>query len=405
MKRIRHHCKKKHLNVAMLGSFPPLRGISSYCYELATSVAGDGCQVEFISFKSMYPRFLYPGGDLEDDESFPTVSGNCLSVRRNLVWYNPVGWLLEGMKSKAALLHAQWWSLPLAPIYFCLCTLFKIRRKAVVFTVHNVLSHERSALFFYLSRFLFALGDHFIVHSELNRQQLIAYYGIPENAISLIPHGPLDFQVNACADKSSARAELGFSSDHKIVLLFGAIRPYKGIDTAIEAFALLKKQHPSARLLIAGKPWQCWDDYETMIKRHGIEENVVACLGYIPSAEVHRYFCAADLVILPYHHFDSQSGVGGTAVAFRKPLIVTRVGGLPDLVLENHAIIPPVDPSALADAITKCLNHPTRLMKMAEHADIVAQRLSWSGIAKRTRTVYESLIERIRLRLKPEPID
>jgi hypothetical protein len=151
------------MNVAMLGSFPPLRGISSYCFELATSVAGDACRVEFISFKKMYPAFLYPGRDLKDDHTFPPVRNRHLQVKRNIAWYNPVGWILAGLKSRASLLHAQWWSLPLAPVYLCLCIIFKIRRKPIVFTIHNVLPHERSPFFYCLSRLLFSLGDHFIV--------------------------------------------------------------------------------------------------------------------------------------------------------------------------------------------------------------------------------------------------
>jgi glycosyltransferase involved in cell wall biosynthesis len=198
------------MNVAMLGSFPPLRGISSYCFELARSVAGDACQVEFISFKKMYPAFLYPGRDLKDDDTFPPVDNRHLRVKRNIAWYNPLGWISEGLKSRAALLHAQWWSLPLAPVYLCLCIIFKIRRKPVVFTVHNVLPHEHSPLFFNLSRLLFALGDHFIVHSRLNRQQLVEFYGISYDDVSLIPHGPLDLQINAQADREPYPRGTGF---------------------------------------------------------------------------------------------------------------------------------------------------------------------------------------------------
>lgn len=380
------------MKIAMLGSFPPLRGISSYCFELATAVAGDTCHVDFLSFKTMYPKFLYPGRDLADDHTFPTVQRKDLQVNRNLTWYNPIGWILEGWKNQASLLHAQWWSLPLAPIYLCLSIVFKIRQKPIVFTVHNVLPHECSPLFFHLSRLLFALGDHFIVHSKLNRQQLIDFYGIAPNSVSLIPHGPLDFQVNICADKNKIRSELGFTGDNKIILLFGAIRPYKGIDTAITAFGRVIADIPEARLFIVGKLWQCWKPYKAMIKQLGIEKHVTACLEYIPSGEVHRYFCAADLVILPYHKFDSQSGVGGTAISFRKPLIVTQVGGLPDLVLDPNAIVPPSDPEALADAILRCINNPARSMKMAKDAETIAEIFSWTAIAKRTIDIYENLM-------------
>lgn len=378
----------------MLGSFPPLRGISSYCYELSKSIAGKNCRVEFISFKSMYPAFLYPGKDLKDDNTFPSADNPYLHVKRKIAWYNPLGWISGALESNGMLLHAQWWSPPLAPIYFCICLLFRIKRKPVVFTVHNVFPHERSLFFSQVSRFLFLLGNHFIVHSAINRKQLMDYYEIPSAKISLIPHGPLDLQVNAYADRDKIRSELGFNKDHKVVLLFGAIRPYKGIDTAITAFARVKKQIPAARLLIVGKLWQDWTPYDAMIRKCGIEKQVVTRLDYIPSADVHRYFCAADLVVLPYRHFDSQSGVGGTAVSFRKPLIVTQVGGLPELLIDTGAVVPPGDPNALAQAIYGCLNDPERLLKLSKDAEIVAQRLSWDSIAEKTVSIYEKLLRR-----------
>jgi glycosyltransferase involved in cell wall biosynthesis len=197
---------------------------------------------------------------------------------------------------------------------------------------------------------------------------------------------------------------LGFLPEHQVVLIFGAIRSYKGIETAISAFARVKSQIPSARLLIAGKLWESWRPYAELIEDHGLGTHVVTRLEYIPSAEVHRYFYASDLVVLPYHHFDSQSGVGGTAVSFRKPLIVTKVGGLPDLVLDGGSVIPPMDVPALAEAIAGCLKNPDRLMKMAQDADTIAQRLSWKGIAKRTVAVYESLIRKKNHKITPESI-
>jgi glycosyltransferase involved in cell wall biosynthesis len=380
------------MKVAILGSFPPLRGISSYCFELARSLAKATCQVEFISFRQMYPNFLYPGRDSSDDHTFPDFHSPNLTVKRNIAWYNPIGWIMEALACKASILHAQWWSLPLAPIFFCMCVFFKFRRKPIVFTIHNVLPHERSPVYLAISKLLFSFSDHFIVHSKLNKQQLIKHYGTDPSKISLIPHGPLNLLVNANSAPEVIRTELGLKRGDKVILLFGAIRPYKGVETSIRAFAQVAKKIPDARLMIVGKPWQCWMPYEEMILQYGIKNKVVTRLGYIPSGEVYRYFMACDLVILPYHHFDSQSGVGGTAISFRKPMIVTQTGGLPDLVLDSRAIIPPNDPVALANSIIRCLEEPGLLMKLSQDAEIIAERLSWEGIAKKTIQVYEELL-------------
>ncbi|MGD9212612.1 MAG: glycosyltransferase, partial [Desulfobacteraceae bacterium] len=180
----------------------------------------------------------------------------------------------------------------------------------------------------------------------------------------------------------------------KVILLFGAVRSYKGIDSAIDAFARVKKKVSTAKLLIVGKLWEDWEPYASLIKHHEIDKEVATHLNYIPSAEVHRYFVAADLVILPYHHFDSQSGVGGTAIAFRKPMIVTRVGGLPELVIDPKAVVSERDPAALAEAIITTFNDPARLKKMAKDADTVAKRISWDNIVKQTIGIYKRLLEK-----------
>jgi glycosyltransferase involved in cell wall biosynthesis len=349
-------------------------------------------KVEFISFKKIYPGFLYPGGDLREDHTFPAATATGLQIRRRLTWYNPVTWLAEAILPRAELLHAQWWSLPLAVIYFCICGIFKLRGKPVVFTVHNVLSHDRSRIYKAASQLLFAVGDHFIVHTEKNRRQLAACYGVSNSHISVIPHGSLDFHVRNQIDPLQVRQKFGIAPNQKVVLLFGAIRPYKGVDTAIEAFSRVAEEVPESVLLIAGKAWQSWAPYQLMIQRLAIDNAVKAHIDYVPSGDVHQYFEAADLVILPYEQFDSQSGVGSTAVSFRKPMIVSNVGGLPDLVADGRWIVPPQNPAALSRAIIDCLTDPALLARMAGDTEKVAAELSWTAIADQTIALYDQLI-------------
>ena len=377
--------------VAMLGSFPPLRGLSSYCLELSLAMA-DLIQVEFISFKKLYPGFLYPGGGLKEDHSFPAAEHERLEVKRRLTWYNPITWIREALFTGADLLHAQWWSLPLAIMYGCICAGFKLRGKPVVFTVHNVLGHERSRLFETASRWLFKLGDHFIVHTREGRRQMQVRYTIPGDRISVISHGSLDFHVNKRVNRDKVRQELNIEPRQNVILIFGAIRPYKGVDTALKAFSRVLLEVPDSTLMIAGKLWQKWDPYQQLIDKSGITKAVRTYLDYIPSDEVYRYFEAADLVVLPYHQFSSQSGIGGTAISFRKPLIVTAVGGLPDLVPNPEYIVPPNDPEVLARKIIDCLTDRGRLAAMAADAEKVAAENSWSSIAQKTCAIYDTLL-------------
>ncbi|MBN1472371.1 MAG: glycosyltransferase [Syntrophaceae bacterium] len=382
---------KKRLSITILGTLPPVRALSSYCFELACALL-ENCNIEFLSFKSIYPAFLYPGGRPDGDDTYPNLDMPGLLVKRNLAWYNPFSWLYEGLLSKGELLHAQWWSMPLFPIYFTVCGCFKLRKKPVLFTVHNVLSHEKSAIYVALSRLLFTLGDRFIVHSALNKQQLLELYKIPPDRVSVVPHGSLDFHVRPGIDRDSLRKERGLSSQSKVVLLFGAIRPYKGIDTAIRAFSKAAKQIPDARLLIAGRLWEDWAPYEKIIRDLQIADRVITHLDYIPSGNVHAFFEVADLCVFPYHHFDSQSGAGAVALSFRKPMIVSDVGGLPELVNDRQFVVPAADAEALAQAMIRCLGDPAVLASMASDAEKVAGRFAWPGIAEKTKAIYEQLV-------------
>ena len=186
---------------------------------------------------------------------------------------------------------------------------------------------------------------------------------------------------------------MGFDSNNRVMLLFGAVRSYKGYETALSAFAGVIAKIPECRLIIAGKLWENWEPYQDLINRLNLAKHISTYLEYIPAGEVYRFFTAADLVVLPYHQFDSQSGVGATAISFRKPLIVTRVGGLPDLVADPRFVVPPQDSSALADAIIECLSNPDQMKSMTAGADMVAQNLRWPVIAEKTWAVYRKVLD------------
>jgi glycosyltransferase involved in cell wall biosynthesis len=379
------------IKIAILGSFPPLRALSNYCLGLSLALSEMG-RIEFISFKKIYPAFLYPGGDLIDDDSFPEIKHPNLRVWRRLTWYNPLSWISEGIFKDADLLHIQWWSVPLILVYLFVCLAFKLRRKPILCTIHNIHQHERSMASDLSSKLLFSLCDHFIVHAEANRRELIGNYRIDPEKVTVIPHGPLEFQMGDHSDHRQVKKEMGFDASNKVVLLFGAIRSYKGIDTSLKAFPRVLQKVPEARLLIGGKLWEDWDPYDRLIKDLNISANVKTFLRYIPSEKVCDYFNASDLVILPYHHFEAQSGVGATAIAFRKPMIVSDTGGLPELVMDSRSVIPPKDADALADAIISCLQDPSRLEQMSQDAEVIGKKISWPVIAEKTWAVYRRML-------------
>lgn len=380
-------------SVAIIGSLPPLRALSSYCLALSGALS-KVLKIEFISFKHIYPAILYPGGNLKEDHTFPPVKSDNPEVRRNLSWYNPLSWVLEGILTRGQLLHAQWWSPPLIPVYLTICLIYKIRKKPVVITVHNVVSHDKKPVYELCSRILFKLGDHFIVHSKSNRDLMSKLYGIHKSRVTQIHHGPLKFRNDNNISCEDARTKLGLTPQNRVVLIFGAIRPYKGVDIALRAFAGVVKEIPEARLIIAGKLWESWDRYDRIIKEKDIDVFIKKHLHYIDTDEVGEYFTASDLIILPYLRFDSQSGVGATALAFRKPVIVTKTGGLPELVMDHKNVVPSGDVDALSSRIIYCLGNRSVLERMSHESGKIAEGMSWDKVAADTVDIYRKLINR-----------
>jgi glycosyltransferase involved in cell wall biosynthesis len=376
----------------MIGSAPPLRGISSYCLELARSVA-KSVPVEFISFRFMYPRFLYPGGDLRDDETFPAVESPRLNIQRVLTWYNPLGWIMTAVRIKSDVVHVQHWSLPLVPVLLVILLVLRTRRLPVVLTIHNVLPHERGRLHAWGTRLLCHLADACILHSEENVQMAETYLRVPKNKIECIAHGVLSFFNDGGGNRHEARKRLGIPGDVPVVLCFGAVRSYKGIDVLLRSFSTVLRRLPHAILVVAGQLWVDWAPYRELIEQEGIDESVRTFLKYIDSADVKHFFLASDLAVLPYTHFDAQSGVGMAALAFATPMIVTTVGALPELVKDPRCRVPPNDVESLAERIVMGLTDEGFRRDATADAEEIAKTSSWDCIAQETVALYDKLAQ------------
>lgn len=372
------------LKVTLIGSLPPLKGISQYCLGLLNGLEAI-MPVEFITFSKMYPSFLYPGGDDTDG----TASG----TRSKLVLhgYNPLSWFSVGMKSEGGVVHAQWWSFPLFPAYFTVLMLAKIRGQRIVVTIHNITPHENKSMGRITTKLIIKLADHLVVHSEANKLSLLNEYdGISDTRVSVIPHGVL-MPPDDGMSKVSARAALGVPQDAQIVLFFGNIRPYKGLDVLLKAVSEARKNLPNIFLIIAGKSWHDWDSYVKLIADLKLDDAVLVRNEFIPTEKIHVFFRATDVVVLPYKSFDAQSGVGLTALHFGKPLMVTREGGMSDLVNSEVSLLESNDDHQLADRLVKVFKEPSILEVMAAESRNNAEKYSWGPIAKSTLDLYRKI--------------
>jgi glycosyltransferase involved in cell wall biosynthesis len=265
----------------------------------------------------------------------------------------------------------------------------RLKHIPVVTTIHNAGSHEPSFLFDQATRLIAFLSDHLIVHSNHNKNTLRWKFQIGSDHISVIPHGPLNLFKSGSQNFRQAR---GISEDEKIILFFGNIRPYKGLDILLRAVSSIKAKSPlSLRLVIAGSLWEPWDRYDHLIRKLGLENDVIQMLGYVPADQVGSFFSAADLVVLPYRHFDSQSGVGAVAIAFNVPMIVTDTGGMPDLVADPACVVPCGDPDTLAEKMLVVLSDDRFYKKLKNDARKIEKEMSWEHIVHQTVCLYHQI--------------
>lgn len=340
----------EHPTVQMIGSLPPWKGIPTYCQKLFEGIEKRFERVKFTGWKSLYPALLYPSGDPTTGEE-PFHAEN---VERELSWYDPLSWLRVGLDPDVDLVHAQWWSYPLAVPYVAIFTVGKLRGKTVLLTVHNVEPHEQTRLTRFLNDVVYRFADEYVVHSEANKSQFSSKSAIDADAVHVISHptiGPEKQDIST----ADARRELSIDPETDVVLFFGNIREYKGLDALIDMVADINEDR-DVDLVIAGECWVEWEDYESLIARQGLEDRVHRFPGYIPEDRMELFFSAADALALPYEHFDAQSGVAEVADHFGTVSIGYDEGGLAeqvDVVATDRAEFEPALRAALDGDVEK----------------------------------------------------
>jgi len=340
------------MRIVILGSAHPLRGggIASFNERLARSLQEQGHQVDIYSFSLQYPGFLFPGKSQLTDE--PAPEGLRIFSRVNSV--NPMNWITVGRELRNAgydLLIVRYWM----PFFgMCLGTILGIVRKnprtKIICIADNIVPHEQRLGDAWLTRYFLNRVDACLTMSRSVLKDLHAIR--PDIPAVCTPH-PLYDNYGEKTDKRSARTALNLPPKGKIILFFGFIRRYKGLDILLEAMADPRVRKLGVRLLVAGEYYegeaQCW----ALIDRFGLHSEVVMHTDFIPNDRVAVYFSAADCVVLPYRSA-TQSGITQVALHFSKPMIVTDVGGLPEVVqdgLTGYVCRP--NPSDLADAIVR----------------------------------------------------
>jgi glycosyltransferase involved in cell wall biosynthesis len=393
--------------VALIGPVFPYRAGIAYC----TTRLAEELGADVVSFKRQFPKRFYPGGD-DVDPTLPRFEG----ARFLLDIVNPVTWIrtafLLRRERPDAVIFVWWvwvWALP----YLTLIALLP-RKTRVILQCHNIGDKEPAGWKRMLTNRVLRRGDVLVVHAKSEAEDARRRLGeIPVPVPSPrgsgergrvrgrasgereAPHpDPLPTAVRprqgegsaasrivttflpvhelggAIPSRADARRALGL--DGNVVLFFGHVRPFKGLDIALRAWRELASE---VTLVVAGEAW--WKGEEAYRALAAGLANVRFDFRFIPDAEIATYFAACDVVLAPYR-IEAQSGVALTAFHFARPVIATAVGGLPEIIEEglNGMLVPPEDPGALARAIDAFFARDDR-EAMERRAAEAARKYSW----------------------------
>lgn len=379
--------KKRKLRICLVGPTYPYRGgISHYNTCLALEL-GAQHDIHVVNYSRLYPGFLFPG-KTQLDESETALS---VESERLIDSINPFTWIRAGfhiarLKPDAAIV--QWWHPYFAPALFTICLILRIMQRAkIIFICHNVVPHERSPIDRMLSRIAFSAAHGFVVQSKEDRDNLLKIRSRAPVAVN--PHPLYDFFVRGRLTREDARSIVG-AAPGPLLLFFGYIRPYKGLGTLIEAMPVIRGSI-GATLLVVGEFYEDSGLYRRLVDELGLSDCVTFIDRYVGNEEVESFFVASDLVVLPYISA-TQSGIVQIAIAFDRPVIVTDVGGLPEVVSVGKTgfIVPPEDPPALAGAVVKFFEEGWA-EKMAPNFEEERKRFSWARMVDAITGLYHTL--------------
>lgn len=337
------------MRVIIVGTAYPYRGgLSAFNERIAYEYLSQGHEVEIYTFSLQYPGFLFPGKTQYSEE--PAPKG--LTIYRKVNSCNPFNWIKVGReirKKRPDLMITKYWLPFMAP---CLGTIERLVRKnkhtRVISILDNIIPHEHRIGDKIFSKYFVGATDGFVAMSK----SVLGDLGLfdTKKPRQFCPH-PLYDHYGKILPKEEAKNIIGIDSNTRYVLFFGFIRTYKGLDLLFDAFADSRLKEMNVKLLVAGEFYGDPQPYMDQIERLGIQDRVVLKTDFIPDSQVNRYFSAADIVAQPYKSA-TQSGVTQIAFHFEKPMLVTNVGGLPEIVPDGKIgyVVEP-DSRSIADAL------------------------------------------------------
>lgn len=335
--------------VKLIGTAFPFRGgLAAYNERLAIEYIKEGCDVSIETFTLQYPNFLFPGKTQYAEGEPPKK----LNIKRTINSINPLNWIKVGRrirKERPDLVIFKYWLPFMAP---CFGTIAGIIRKnnhsKIICIADNIIPHEKRPGDNLLTAYFLRKIDGVVAQSKSVFNDVFKFTN--KLPVKLCPH-PMFDNFGEILQREKALQMLGLSPGTKYVLFFGFIRDYKGLDLLLEAFADPRINELDVKLIVAGEFYADSQPYHELIEKLNLKNKVILKTDFIPNDEVSKYFSCADIVAQPYKNA-TQSGVTQIGYHFNKPMLVTNVGGLPEIIPHNvigYVVEPKVKP--IADAL------------------------------------------------------
>ncbi len=377
------------MRIVILGTAHPYRGgLAAFNERLAEVLVEAGHEVEVVTFTLQYPGFLFPGESQTDDRPAPEL----YRVTRHLNSINPLSYLSTGRYIKSLgpdLVLCKFWLPFMGPALGSALRIARGGGAHVISIVDNIIPHEKRFGDRPFARYYTGAVDDFIVMSRSVEADMVSFAKADQRVV-YHPH-PIYDNFGEPVAREAALDHLGLPKDQRYLLFFGFIRDYKGLDLLFEAVALLRNQAPdlmhTTKLIVAGEFYGNREVYTDQIDRLAIADSLILRTDFIANEEVRYYFSAADLVVQPYKTA-TQSGISQMAYHFGVPMVVTRVGGLPEIVPDGEAgYVVEVEPRAIAHAVVRFYESGVEA-EMRTNVKALAKQYAWPALV----TVLEELV-------------
>ena len=374
------------MKIVVLGTAWPYRGgIALFNERLAREFQKENDEVITYTFTLQYPSFLFPGKTQYSEEPAPQD----MTIVRKVSSVNPFNWIKVGRELKKMapdLIVIGFWLPFMAP---CLGTIARIARKngktKVVSVVHNIVPHEHRIGDKMFATYFCNSVDGFVAMSDSVLNDLTLFDSVKPRVFC---RHPLYDNFGKQVDREEALSELGLDTNNRYMLFFGLIRDYKGLDIMLKAYADSRLRKMGVKLIVAGEFYNNAEKYFELEKELGLEGEVIWHREFLPDSKVRYYFGAADIIVQPYKSA-TQSGVTQIAYHFEKPMIVTNVGGLAEIVPNGKAgyVVEP-DEKEIADAIVDFFGN-NRQDEFKEGLLFEKRKYAWSNMTKSVKKAGE----------------